>query len=309
MDLSLRIDKVEHIGTKRFLKEYLEPQRPLVIKGLAKNTYAGKKWSINYFRQTMGHEVIDLIDNRNADRACSANTGSDLSMRFGDYLDIISKNEHTDLRIFLFNMFKLNPKLQDEFPCPRIFKGMMDGVGHMFFGGRNTTVRMHYDIDMSNVLHTQFAGRKRVVLFGPGNNDVLYRLPMNTYSLVDPDKPDYKKYPALLLAKGYDFILEPGESLYMPSGYWHYMTYLEGGFSISYRKVAHSMPMKLRGLNNLCLAMPLDKLANKMLGKKWLEMKRTAASKKACRAIQKVYASYRSPAADENLAAAILGID
>ncbi len=309
MDLSLQIDKVEHIGTKCFLKEYLAPQRPLVIKGLAQGTQAGKKWSINYFRQTMGHHTVELIDNRNSDRACSANTGSDLSMRFADYLDIISKHEHTDLRIFLFNMFKLNPGLKDEFPCPRIFKGILDDVGHMFFGGKNTTVRMHYDIDMANVLHTQFAGRKRVILFGLENNDILYRLPLNTYSLVDPGKPDYKKYPALLLAKGYDFILEPGESLFMPSGYWHYMTYLEGGFAISYRKLAHSIPMKLQGLSNLCLAMPADKLVNIILGKKWLEMKGRIASKRANSAVQKVYAANLGPVADENSASALFGLD
>src|ERR1700756_538951 len=93
--------------------------------------------------------------------------------------------------------------------------------------------------------------KKRVVLIAPEYTDLLYCLPLNTYSLIDIDKPDYKKYPGLLLVKGYDFILEPGDSLFMPSGYWHYMTYLESGFSISYRKIATKFYTKLQGFTYL----------------------------------------------------------
>lgn len=309
MDLSLKIDKVENISRQQFEKHYLRPQRPLVIKGLAKNTYAGKLWSLNYFRKTMGHHEVDIYDNRNQQRAASANTSADLKMRFADYLDIISGKEHTDLRIFLFNMFKLNPSLRDEYPCPEIFKGLLDGVGYMFFGGKDTTVRMHYDIDMSNVLHTQFEGRKRVVLIAPGYTNLLYCLPFNTYSLVDPLKPDYKKFPALLLVKGYDFVLEPEDSLFMPSGYWHYMTYLEGGFSISYRRIAQTLATQARGINNLCVAMPFDKLCNKIIGSHWLETKKEIARKRAVNAIKKEHTRNAPATLGKNWSSLLFGAD
>ena len=170
-----------------------------------------------------------------------------------------------------------------------------DDVGHMFFAGKETTVRIHYDVDMSNVLHTHFGGKKRVVLIAPEYTDLLYCLPFNTYSLVDLDNPDYKKYPGLSLVKGYDFLLEPGDSVFMPSGYWHYMTYLEGGFSISRRKIAKSMQTKMQGFTYLCLAIPLDKMMNKLLDKKWLKIKKQIAVKRAYRAIQKEYLIMRQP--------------
>jgi hypothetical protein len=160
-------------------------------------------------------------------------------------------------------------------------KGILDGVGYMFFGGKDTTVRIHYDIDMSSVLHTHFGGKKRVVLFAPENNDLLYRLPLNTYSLINIDKPDYDKYPGLEFVKGYDFILESGDSIFMPSGYWHYMTYLEGSFSVSYRKIAPTFQAQLEGLMNISVYMPFDKLMNKILGSKWLETKKQIATKNA----------------------------
>jgi hypothetical protein len=288
MDLFKKIDVVKNISPEEFHTLYFKKQKPVVIKGLTDNTFAGANWSIDYFKDTMGDTVIDLFDN-NKKNPGSAHTTPDLKMKLRDFLTIISKDEPTGLRIFLYNMFKHNPQLKKEFPCPKLFKGVLDTVGYMFFGGKNTTVRIHYDIDMSNVLHTHFEGRKRVVLIPPEYTKMLYCLPLNTYSLIDPGKPDYKQYPALQFIKGYDFIIEPGDSVFMPSGYWHYMTYLEGGFSVSYRKISPSLSTLTSGFLNLCIYLPIDKLLNKIPGNKWLETKKQIAEIRADWAIEKKY--------------------
>lgn len=289
MDLSLRIDKVDRISPEEFREKYLKPQVPLVINGLAANTGAGKKWTISYFREIMGHHRVEVYDDQNTASPDTAFTTPERQMRFADYLDLISQPGHTNLRIFLFNMFKLNPALKDEFSCPGIFSGSIDGIGHMFFGGKDTTVRMHYDIRLANVLHTQFGGRKRVVLVAPDYSELLYRLPFNTYSLVDVHRPDYKNYPALQLVKGYDFILEPGDSLFIPSGYWHHMTYLEAGFSVSYRKIANPVAARAQGLKYLVVSLPVDKLAHRVFGAAWQETKKRIAARRAYRAIERAY--------------------
>jgi hypothetical protein len=286
MDLTKKIDVVKDISPEKFNNLYFKKQKPVVIKGLTANTFAGTNWSIDYFKDTMGDAVIDVFDNSRQNQG-SAFTNPDLKMKLRDFLSLLSKDEPTNLRIFLYNMFKQNPQLKNEFPCPQLFKGVLDGVGHMFFGGKNTTVRIHYDIDMSNVLHTHFGGRKRVVLISPEYTDLLYCLPLNTYSLIDPDKPDYKKYPALQFIKGYDFIIEPGDSVFMPSGYWHYMTYLESGFSVSYRKIGPTVNHMADGFMNLCIYLPVDKLLNKALGNNWLETKKQIAQRRADWVIEK----------------------
>ncbi|PBQ30519.1 cupin [Sphingobacteriaceae bacterium] len=286
MDLSGKIDVVENISEQAFRKNYLNLQKPLVMKGLAYNEVAGRKWSIPYFKSTMGEFAIDVFDNGNKKTAGSAFTKPDLKMKFKDFLDVISKDEPSSLRMFLFNLFKYNPELKKEFPCPRFFRGLLSGMAYMFFGGKNTTVRIHQDIDMSHVLHTHFGGRKRVVLIAPEYSTLLYRLPLNTYSLVNLDKPDYKTYPALQFIKGAEVILEPGDSIFMPAGYWHYMTYLEGSFSASYRKLPNALYV-LCGIRNLVIFLPLDKALNKLLGKHWLGIKVRIAKKRAERVMNK----------------------
>ena len=75
---------------------------------------------------------------------------------------------------------------------------------------------MHFDIDLSHILHTQFAGRKRVLLFPFEEQYKLYRKPFEVLSLADfshyysETEPDYEKFPALKHAKGMTLFLDMG---------------------------------------------------------------------------------------------------
>jgi hypothetical protein len=278
------IDTISGISPEEFKKQYLVPQKPVVIKGLADNYPAGTKWTIDYIKDLCGSVMVDVFDNSNSNKG-SAFTTPDLKMPFGEYVTTIIENKPTTLRMFLFNMFKCKPELRKDFPCPDFFKGILGRIGYMFFGAKDIKVRIHQDIDMSNVLLTQFYGRKKVVLVDPKYSELLYKLPYNTYSLVDLDNPDYEKYPGLNYIEVQECILEHGDSLYMPSGFWHYITYVDGGFSVSYRKMAHSLKAKKEGLLNILVYMPFDKIMNKLQGEQWVLKKEFLAQKRANKAI------------------------
>lgn len=143
------------------------------------------------------------------------------------------------------------------------------------------------DIDMSNVFLTQFAGKRRVVLFPPDQSNFLYRLPFNVHALVDIDKPDFETYPALQYAKGCSTILETGDTLFMPSGYWHHIEYTEGGFGLSVRTLGATVGTILNGLWNVTLQRKFDDIMFKMRGQKWFNYKKQLAIKRGERAMQK----------------------
>lgn len=290
LNLSLKIDTVKDIDPDTFQKRYLRPQVPLLIKGGVYNkTEASKKWDLDFFDSTMGDLTVDIYDNKKVREKTSALTGGDLKMKFSDYIKIIRNNENSDYRMFLFNGFKYRPELRKDFPYPAILKkDIFPSVGFLFFGARSTTVRMHFDIDNSNVLLTQISGRKRVVLIAPEYSELLYRIPYNTFCMVDFDNIDMEKFPALKYVKGYDVMMEPGDSLYMPSGYWHYITYTDGGYALSYRKIAHSMKDKWNGLMHLTVRLAYDKLMNKIAKKWWVEHKYAKARKRAEKAMRKI---------------------
>ncbi len=272
------------ITREEFQKTYYRPQKPVVLRGLWKKYPAYTKWTMDFFRETMGNIEVGLFGNRKEDISKTLQVPN-ATMRFDEYLNLIER-EPTDLRLFLFPIFKHKPALLKDFDYPDIVSGYIK-VPFMFFGPAKSIVRMHQDIDMSNVFLTQFHGRKRVVLFAPDQSPLLYRLPFNVHSIVDVDNPDYETFPGLGYAKGYTVILEHGDTLFMPSGYWHHIEYLEGGFGLSVRTMGYGLPMKLRGLWNLTVQRTTDNLMRKLNEDKWFDYKKSVAKKRAEKAIHK----------------------
>ncbi len=296
LDLSLKIDRIDaDISVKEFRERYYKPQIPVLIKGLANKQPAGEKWSIDFFKETMGHHEVELFDNRNKEHEKTTALNGDVKMPLKDYLEIIEKDEYTPLRMFVYDMFKLNPALRDDFRCPDLVKGKLGKLGFFFMGGKDTEVRLHFDVDYNSVLLTQFYGSKRIVLVAPEYHDLMYKLPFNTHSNVDLDNPDYDKHPGLQYVKGYDFIQEEGDSLFMPSGYWHYNTYLEGGIAVSYRKMTENPSLFIKSILSLGVFLPMDKVINKVFGDRWFNWKTKVSIQRANKAIAKCKMENPSP--------------
>src|SRR5512133_3259985 len=288
MDLTLQVDVTENAGMSReeFRSDYLSNSRPVIIKDFANQFPAGKLWTFDYLNQKMGDHIVGVIDNTL--KKNTALTHPDLRMKLRDFLDIISRDEETPYRIFAFNMFREFPEMRKDFPTPNIVSGILGNLGLTFFGGKNTTVRFHFDIDCSGVLMTQVIGRKRVILIPPEYDRLLYKVPFASFSLIDLEKPDYDKFPGLNYVKGYDFILEPGDALFMPVRHWHFNTYLEGGMAISHRVMA-SKPMDIyNGIMNTTIRLLFDKSMNAIQGQRWMECKRTLAFENARREISRL---------------------
>jgi ribosomal protein L16 Arg81 hydroxylase len=82
-----------------------------------------------------------------------------------------------------------------------------------------------------------------------------------------------KKFPALKLAHGYDLILNHGDSLFMPAGYWHHMEYLDSGFAMSLRALQPSLTGKLKGAWNLFGMRSIDTVLKRTMPKPWYNWK------------------------------------
>ncbi|NCU05627.1 MAG: cupin-like domain-containing protein [Chitinophagaceae bacterium] len=273
------------ITRKEFTEKYLKPQKPVILRGLWKQYPAYEKWTMDYFKQSMGDIKVKLFSTKQANPSETLSVAH-AEMKFNEYLDLIEK-EPTDLRLFLFPVFKHKPELLKDFGYPKI-TGRYIKIPFMFFGPKHSVTRMHMDIDMSNVFLTQFAGKRRVVLFPPDQSDFLYRLPFNVHGLVDIDKPDFETYPAMQHAKGVTGILEYGDTLYMPSGYWHHIEYAEGGFGLSVRTIGASVGTILTGLWNVTLQRKFDDIMFKIRGQKWFNYKKQLAFKRAEKAMKRV---------------------
>lgn len=287
------IDTVATISPEDFKSKYYYPQKPVVITDFAKKWPAYTKWNWDYFKEIVGDKKVGLYNNIKSDSYTPINTADDYKT-FGEYIDMIQAGPAA-WRIFLFNIFDHAPQLIHDFTWPEeLMKGFVKKYPMLFTGGQGSVTHMHFDIDLSHILHTQFAGRKRVLLFPYNQKNKLYRKPFEVLSLADfsgyaDDKgmPDYEKFPALKEAEGYDLILNPGDTLFMPAGYWHHMEYIDSGFAMSLRALQPSLAGKLHGVWNLFGMRSIDTLLKKTSPKKWYDFKLKKIQKLAERELQK----------------------
>jgi hypothetical protein len=269
----------DSIDPEVFKKEFYEPGVPVVIKNLSRDWPAYRKWNWDYFKKLVGDKKVPLYNNVKSDAYTPINKADDYKT-FGEYIEMISKGP-AGWRIFLFNIFDHAPQLIDDFSWPEhLMKGFVKKYPMLFTGGAGSITHMHFDIDLSHILHTQFCGRKRVLMFPYKEQYKLYRKPFEVLSLADfsnyyeqAGMPDYERFPALKLAQGVDFILEPGDTLFMPAGYWHHMEYLESGFAMSLRALQPSLAGKLKGVWSLVGMRNIDTIMKKTVPKWWYAQK------------------------------------
>ena len=282
------IDIVDDITKEEFFEKYLKPRKPVVIKNMARKWPAYQKWTMDYMKQAVGDVEVPLYDSSKADPAAPINASA-AKMKFADYIDLIEK-EPTDLRIFLFDPIKQAPKLLDDYIFPKdLMGGFLDKYPNMFFGGKGSVTFLHYDIDMAHIFHTHFNGRKHILLFDYKWKDRLYQIPYATYALEDYDieNPDFTKFPALDGVEGIECFLEHGDTLFMPTGWWHWMKYMDGSFSISLRAWDKSWAVKAHSLWNLTVQRNFDNFMKRNFKAKYMTWKEKKAIERANYALKR----------------------
>lgn len=282
------IDIVEDISKEDFREKYLLPRKPVVLRNMAKKWPAYKKWTMEYMKEVVGDVEVPLYDSSKADPAAPINAAT-TKMKFADYIDLINR-EPTDLRIFFFDPIKQAPKLLEDYIAPKEYMGgFLDKYPSMFFGGQGSQTFLHYDIDLAHIFHTHFNGRKHVLLFDYKWKERLYKLPYATYALEDYDisNPDFKNFPALDGVEGIECFLEHGDTLFMPTGFWHYMKYLDGSFSISLRAWDQSWAVKANSLWNLTVQRNFDNMMKAKFKGRYMDWKEKKAVERANYALKK----------------------
>lgn len=273
------IPTFDSIDPYTFKKEFYEKNRPVVIRNLSRDWPAYTKWNWELFKEMVGHKNVPLYNNTKSDAYTPINKPDDYKT-FGEYIDMIRQGP-AGWRIFLFNIFDHAPQLTKDFTWPEhLMKGFIKKYPMLFTGGATSITHMHFDIDMSHILHTQFAGRKKVLMFPFEEQHKLYRKPYEVLCMADFSKyydegrPDYERFPALKFAQGVETTLDHGDTLFMPSGYWHHMEYLDSGFALSLRALQPTLGGKLKGAWNIVGMRNIDTVMKKTVPKWWYEKKR-----------------------------------
>jgi len=118
------------------------------------------------------------------------------------------------------------------------------GPPRFWLGPAGTVTPLHCDYDDN--IFAQVWGRKRITLVPPHHEDFLYVREANPVlfgSPFDPESPDFERFPLARQALPVECIVEPGELLYVPAGWYHQVRSLS--FSLSVNRWARGVPLAL----------------------------------------------------------------
>ncbi|NRD22022.1 cupin-like domain-containing protein [Winogradskyella litoriviva] len=271
------VPRVKTISKEDFLTHYFKPQKPVVLENAITDWPAYSKWNLNYIKEIAGNKTVPLYDDRPVDYKDGFNQAH-AKMKMSEYIDLL-QSKPTKYRIFLWNILKEVPQLQQDFKYPDFGLRLMKKLPMLFFGGKDSHTFMHYDIDLANIFHFHFHGQKQCILFNQKQTKYLYKVPFSLISREDIDfnNPDLKKWPALKHAKGWVANLNHGDVLYMPEGYWHYMQYITPGFSMSLRAMTKNPKNLSKAIYNVFIMRNIDNLMRRLKGQKWIDYKNNKA--------------------------------
>jgi len=272
-----QIPREKTLSKREFIQKYFKPQKPVVIERFIEDWPAYAKWNLDYMKEIAGDKEVPLYDDRPVKHDEGFNEPH-AKMKMADYVELL-KSGPTKYRIFLWNILKEVPELQKDFSYPDFGLRLMKGLPMLFFGGEDSYTFMHYDIDLANIFHFHFEGKKQCILYSQSETKFLYKIPHSLITREDIDfaDPDIKKWPALKHAKGHVTNLEHGNVLYIPEGYWHHMKYITPGFSMSLRSIPRKPKNFGQAVYNIFVMRHFDNLMRKLKGQEWIDWKNEKA--------------------------------
>jgi hypothetical protein len=120
------------------------------------------------------------------------------------------------------------------------------GPPRFWLGPAGTVTPLHADYDDN--LFVQLWGSKRIFLAPPHHDAFLYPVEANALlfgSPFDPEAPDFERFPLARQAALLELVVEPGDMLYVPAGWYHQVRSLS--FSLSSNRWSRTLPLALAG--------------------------------------------------------------
>ncbi|MGH8274214.1 MAG: cupin-like domain-containing protein [Gammaproteobacteria bacterium] len=219
------IERRSNLDAREFRENYLRPRRPVILTDAAGAWPAYDNYTPEHFRQHHGNKRI---------------TTNGREWRLAELIDALQMStpdkpgpypcKFPVVRDFPELLPELTPRIgyslpdrQDSALLPDRFFGGVNNL-EIFFGGPGGRFPyLHYDVLHLHAWITQLHGRKAFTLFAPDQERLLYVNPDMPWqsSIEDHQQPDYTRYPLFKQAVSRSVVIEPGETLFLPCGWWH----------------------------------------------------------------------------------------
>lgn len=228
-------DRRDKLSVKEFKNEYLYPNRPVVITDAIDSWRAKTAWTMEFFRSRYGHLRPKIFRYDFEDEYVPENVDEILLADFIDKVETLDWEEyphylrdnwrliydHRELRSdfekfsYFFDWFELLPPFM-RMPYPRLF-----------IGPKGAMTPLHIDVWSTHAWLSQLVGRKRWILFPPEQVPLLYDCSVRV------ERPNFDTHPRYREAKPIEATIGPGDTIFAPSGWAHWVYSLDATISLS----------------------------------------------------------------------------
>ena len=224
-DKNIVVEKKYHMSYDEFKKEHLFGNYPVVIGDACADWSAKNKFTPAFFKENYGgrevsiagqtyplSEYIDwMMTGTEANPApypCTLQIESDYPELMPDVLPRLK--------------YALPDRIKSKFLPSRLLSGA--NTLEIFFGSPGAQFPyVHYDYMSLHAYITQLYGQKEFTVIPPDQTPYVYPKPDNVWvsEVNDIRNPDLEKYPLFAKATPVTFVVGPGETLFIPCGWWH----------------------------------------------------------------------------------------
>lgn len=245
------IERRSNLLYDEFVQQYASIGKPVIITDVVKKWEASSKWTIDFFREKYGAVRTDGVRDRNI--------GTNISMTIRDYMDYLEADE-TEKSLYLidFPLFD-HPELYEDCEVPIYCDNLLEQLPEkllnkygfhqyifLFMGRKESSIGLHVDEFYTQAWLGVIYGRKRFILISPDQEKFVYGGKVNAFN------PDLEKFPLYANAKPVEFILNPGEIIYIPSMWWHQAQNLDSTIALGFNTVNEwNLEMVLNAANEV----------------------------------------------------------
>ncbi len=233
--------RVEGLTGQAFLDHHYALNRPVILGGALAGWPALKRWSPEGLKARIGAQAVQVQAGRGADANFERRKEAHrVDMAFDAFVDQVSASGGgNDLYLTAYNSAANQEALAPLAQDMRVLSAYLDqarpGDGAMIWiGPGGTFTPLHHDL--TNNLLLQVIGRKKVVMAPPTATPDLYNDVHVFSEVLDVTDPglDLSRYERLKRVRFHQFVLEPGDALFIPIGWWHQVAALEFSVSITH---------------------------------------------------------------------------
>jgi len=235
------IERVLGLGGGAFLEQYYAVNRPVILTGEMADWPALARWTPEYLKTAVGARPIEFQGERTRDQRFEMYKDDHRrTAPFDVFIDqILRPGAGNDAYITAYNSERNAEALSvlhGDLGFLDKFLDRQAAVPHgmMWIGPAGTVTSLHHDL--TNNFIAQIVGRKRVRLAPASEVGKLYNHQHVFSEISDLEDPgiDLARHPRLAELRYYDVLLEPGEVLFMPLGWWHQVKSVDFSVTITF---------------------------------------------------------------------------